>query len=1025
MAFHHYISSEEESLANKLAERLKDVQKNAVFSKHFIIVEHNSTKDYLNDLIARKNTISANLVYEKPLGIIKAIHRSLELSADRNELLGEEEMVWLIDSLLEDNQNDTIREYIEDAQIKRYTLAQKIADLFSSYQLENPKLIEAWNKGKLLSDAADEKWQFEIWKELKLKQGDKIEDLTKIFEEIKDALDAPDKQVLLKEKFPAIFCYGELTYSSQIIELLEKLGEFIEVAVFRRIFSMDKDNYLVQNIGSTQLKSEELWAGKKSEKLDVKASHSGTSLLAQLQNKIKGNEAEKVTIDDSLIISSSYSIPREVEAFYHHIHHVFENNNELGARDVCVIVPDIAAYAPSIHTYFEESKIPYRLYDTKGREVDSPYAAFEAILEFDEDSFTSVIVAKLLDYKHIRNNFGFSEDTENVRRAISLANIRHSYEQEDETKYVSWKYGLKKLIFGYCLPPSTDEVTFHGDSFTPVDEFEESNGVELFKLNALVESLNTWLKEREEPRTMDEWTTFLSDSFDQFIHSHEFDTTGFQRILGKLKKAATFRDDKISFPVMQYHLKQALSSIESMEAFGHGGIQFVSPSPYLSTPTKMYAFLGLNAGDFPRKYNPLSFDLIKENRLTPTDQDKNLFLNLILSSEENLYISYIGNSVKDNSTIPPSSLVAEILQVITEEIIDYGVEKPKEPAKDFIIRHPLHGFSSNYNQDGSRLVRYKSTRNTQVLKEKALDENENIDKDKINPQNQEKRKVIELWDLIKFAEDPVRHYFNKTIGIYYGDRDIELQDTEIFELNSLEQWQVKNDCVQNYLKGNKDDDDDELIKNLKAHSKIPLSNLGNSLFENYKDEAQEIIDNIPDNCISVNQTPLLNKELNVGDIYTIRGTIESIYDNTLLFATPSSCKLKYQVRAMIQYYFAKAFKPQIELAYVVKGNNKIVQTSSNDHIKILEDWCKLYEEGSESLIPYSTELKINENENVNDKINKACFGENSSVYSDYFKKIAENDAFKNEEWVEEFDEMQKKAEELVKDLVEEKKSKKK
>ena len=51
--------------------------------------------------------------------------------------------------------------------------------------------------------------------------------------------------------------------------------------------------------------------------------------------------------------------------------------------------------------------------------------------------------------------------------------------------------------------------------------------------------------------------------------------------------------------------------------------------------------------------------------------DRNLFLDLILSAREVLHLSYVGRSVRDGSELPPSVLVDELLgqqQVVVKNL---------------------------------------------------------------------------------------------------------------------------------------------------------------------------------------------------------------------------------------------------------------------------------------------------------------------------------------------------------------------
>ncbi len=73
----------------------------------------------------------------------------------------------------------------------------------------------------------------------------------------------------------------------------------------------------------------------------------------------------------------------------------------------------------------------------------------------------------------------------------------------------------------------------------------------------------------------------------------------------------------------------------------------------------------MNDTAYPRHHRAPGFDLIAQDprpgdRSTRND-DRYLFLEALLSAREVFYVSYVGQSSRDNSPIPPSVLVSELL----------------------------------------------------------------------------------------------------------------------------------------------------------------------------------------------------------------------------------------------------------------------------------------------------------------------------------------------------------------------------
>jgi exodeoxyribonuclease V gamma subunit len=74
------------------------------------------------------------------------------------------------------------------------------------------------------------------------------------------------------------------------------------------------------------------------------------------------------------------------------------------------------------------------------------------------------------------------------------------------------------------------------------------------------------------------------------------------------------------------------------------------------------------------------------------NDDRYLFLEAILSARERLYISYVGQSIQDNTLIPPSVLVSELI-----DYVEQGFEIPGRNIREHLhTRHRLQTFSPEY-----------------------------------------------------------------------------------------------------------------------------------------------------------------------------------------------------------------------------------------------------------------------------------------------------------------------------------------
>jgi hypothetical protein len=119
-------------------------------------------------------------------------------------------------------------------------------------------------------------------------------------------------------------------------------------------------------------------------------------------------------------------------------------------------------------------------------------------------------------------------------------------------------------------------------------------------------------------------------------------------------------------------------------------------------PYRIVCAIGLNDGAFPLPQRPGEFDLMareprRGDRQRRTDE-RNVFLDLLVAARERLYLSYTGKSVRDNSPLPPSVLVAELVDYCAAAIdeMPFSPDSLQAARKRLTVEHPLQSFSIEY-----------------------------------------------------------------------------------------------------------------------------------------------------------------------------------------------------------------------------------------------------------------------------------------------------------------------------------------
>lgn len=987
--------------AETLVEKIR--KRKGAFQPVYIISGHKETNDWLTSVIAEKVGIAAHVYFVKPEAFVELVYKILIGKTKEGNILKKEAISWLIYDALDKTEEEKVRSYISGDSHKRLALAIEINSLFEKYQLESPHIIRAWNKEeRSFSDKnKDEGWQQSIWQKIRKAAGNQFPDITRVYDELKDILKSEPDTEVIRQAIAQVHCFGSLHYTPDFLEMISLLSPLTEVYLYRQeLFAGEKYHPVADRLCIISKRERELFEKMKmTGKTPGQESPKKTSLLQQVQTLLTGHQVQKVAAepqDHSLSIHSHYTINREVEGLYHFLIKQFEKNKELSQREVCVICPDIQKYAPAIRTWFdrEDCKISYTFYDSSNNFHASPYHALEALLKIDSSYLTSIQILSLLNFSYIRDAFGLQSEPALFKRILVAANIRHGYEgdQEKETHYVSWLYGFRRLLYGTCMQPGIEaDIQMGKNAGMPVDQFEQQEMSQLMGLYRFVSLLSQWLKERNEARTLDQWATFIADNtIDVFLDVKEYDPLQFNRVLEQFSSTGRLMTEKVEYTAFRHSLLLALSRMEPAEKSGFGGVRFIQPSPYLSAPARIYAFLGMNGDVFPGSTHRLSFDLSDKNVPQKAEYDKHLFVNLLLSAKETFYISYIGSNSKNNSSIPPSMLLEELWMLIREAT----GESNKKNLSDFIVKHPLHSFSKKYVSGDERLIRYVAKR----TENKLSGNNHTASTESPFQKDADGRQIIPLHELTKFLLDPIKYYYNRVLNIWYSDWESEPDECELFGLENLEEWPIKNQQLISALAGG--NDGELMVQRLKQRGGLPLSNLGQVTFNRIQDEFNEKFLNSLKPFTG--ETPItVYVDVVVDRQFRITGNIPGVYCNTnqYLFASVSDNKAKYRLPALLHHKVLTRMEEysNITLHYLTANLTKEIVSANN--ALSLSEVCTLMANGMQELQAFALTFLDDEKSlpanfhEVDEYVLNKCEG--NYDYSDYAKNAIRKGLFTN------------------------------
>ncbi|MDG2227801.1 MAG: exodeoxyribonuclease V subunit gamma [Flavobacteriales bacterium] len=934
-----YASSSVELLAKKLADSVKEEQQ--IFVPEYIVAAGAGVNNWLKIFLAEENGIAANLVFKKQDDLMRMVYKVL-YKDDRKELMDQEYVKWKIYQVLGSQEfsvtnPNTFKYYGEDS-LKRYGLSDKLALLFQNYQYHIPNEMEE-----------DGDWQNDVWRQSMNAENEFI-GLHEINELITTALLDEEKKKKLGDVLPHIHVYLGMDFTLFHLMVYQLISEVVNIRFYLFDGLLDgasASNPLVNNWNKASEIALE-WIRELGEiEYLVPASLVLDSLLHKFQNDLFLNQIDSSAytqndiVDGSIVINSCYTEVREVEVLCNFlIKTISESNGEIGARDILVVTSDVDKYAPAIHGVFgsKKVKLPYSISDAVHTSSESVYATLLSLLNVNE-RFKAEEIVQLLELPLIRDQFKI-EDVSFIRHMLKTANIRcgDTGSADNETNFVSWKHGLNRLVYGFCMG---DESYFekHGARYLLVDQAEGSNYADLMRLNSFFNKIEVLILSRQGTKTLSGWYDYFIVLVELFIHDPNGEHLGyFCEQLGSLNIYSEVVQDEVTFSVFKGYIEELIGSETNRSNYASKGITFCGMHQNRNVPYKVVCMLGVNLNGFLAENAEIHFNLLKDREyyLTSKEKDKFLFFQTILSCKDRLYISYIGKSTKDNSEIPPASVLDELIDYLE---VNTGVELVQE--------HPLHGHSSDYlDPQIPELYSYLLSEPAPV-QAVGLGGTQPIDVTE-----------IDLDDLIKVFQDPAKEYLNKVLGIYYGEESEVIGDTELFEQDNLQNWLVKNEFIY------QDADLEAWRLKLSEVGMIQLASLGELSLESEIESISEVKSTFTQAKL-LGELEMKTGQLIFGDVL-LKGRVDHVYGSTGIYNVVSSENrhAKYLAAFYIKWLFLKATGQNLK--FIFNGLKRNIELEVNDGptteqaLKQLNALVELYKTGVNEPLGYTIQLPLNE-----------------------------------------------------------------
>jgi exodeoxyribonuclease V gamma subunit len=949
-----YASNRLENLAQALAEGVRRPLRSPL-DPEIILVQSQGMARWLKLQLARHHGICSNCRFPFPRAFSCDALRAVLGDLPAEEAYDPELLTWQVMKQLPLFLGlpgfEALRNYLgtEHDGRKLYQLADRIAYVFDQYLVFRPELVREWEAG------ADQGWQAKLWREVSapFREQHPAALQSRLIQHL---VQASGPVPGLPER---VAIFGVSALPPFYLRIFAALARHIEISLYLLqpceqfwgyISSVREQEKTLKSAGRGASEADQLHL-ERGNRLLASMGQLGRDFLLLLQeagdwhesepslfappgqehllsciqadilnleDRATGQSARKTIADkdDSLQIHSCHSPLRELEVLYDHLLDWFERDPELAPRDILVMIPEIELYAPYIQAVFgspeqDAFRIPFSLADRTARTQSHLLETFLSFLKLADSRLGASRVLALLESAPVRRKFGLSEDDlELARHWVGEVRIRWGQDQQQRAglglpawSENTWRYGLERLLLGYALAGNGEQL-FKG--ILPYDDIEGNASDVLGRLAEFVERLFAALGSLKAARPLNEWAATFHSILESFFEISEDEAQELQVLVACLEKLARAVeragfDQPVELAVVLERLNRDLSEDYFGAGYLTGGITFCAMKPMRSIPAKVICLLGMNDRSFPRTSAQLSFDLMAQKHQlgdrSSRQDDRYLFLETLISARERLYISYVGQSIKDNSQAPPSVVVSELLDCVAQ-----GFKLPgRDIVEDHVLtRHRLQGFSTAYFK-GGRLFSFsrENLKASQVISPERRLPGNFVPKPLACPEPEWRRLSMET--LAEFFCNPAKFLAVKRLGLRLPSEAAAMDEREAFGIEGLDRYQLQEELLELKLGGRSLKDACGLVR---ASGRLPAGIAGNVHFAQVRRDVEVFYKRLEPFKPGRFQPPE-SFELTVGD-FVLSGNFTRATSEGLLFYRPAIIKPKDLLRAWVEHLLYNA-----------------------------------------------------------------------------------------------------------------------
>ncbi|SFB92710.1 DNA helicase/exodeoxyribonuclease V, gamma subunit [Nocardioides terrae] len=652
-------------------------------------------------------------------------------------------------------------------------------------------------------------------------------------------------------------------------------------------------------------------------------------LLGWLQADLRANAIDLAASrilradDRSVQVHACHGPARQVEVLREVLLGLLADDPTLEPRDVLVMCPDVETYAPLIAAGFglaevvgddghPAHRLRVRLAD---RALDSTNPLLAVGARLLDLAGGRAGVGEVLDLAHsepVRRRFGFrDDDLDQLADWAREAGIRWAFDAEHRADfglqdYVAntWEFGLDRLLSGVAM---SDDAQAWLDRTLPLDDVG-SGDIELVgRLSEFVERLREVTDRLVGARPLEEWLDALEEGVAALTSvslGDSWQSGQVSRELGRVRQASSSTPvGELRLPDVRAMLADRLAGRPTRANFRTGTLTVCTMVPMRSVPHRVVALLGLDDGVFPRVGSVDGDDLLARTPLTgerdARTEDRQLFLDAITAATETLVVTYTGANEFSGQRRPPAVPLGELLDALdlTATTADGG-----RVSETVTVRHPLQPFDLRNLEPGALVpgAPFSFDRAALAGARAALGERTPAPPLLVGPlppppTADGASPDVSLDDLLEFYKSPVKGFFRQRLDLALPHDDRPLDDGLPVEIDSLEQWAVGDRVLHDLLRGLPSD---QVRQQEWRRAQLPPGQLGWRLLSEIISRAEPLARE----ALALRTRPATSVDVDVdlGDGRRLRGTVPEIYGDRLVPVSYSRLGATHRLQSWIR-----------------------------------------------------------------------------------------------------------------------------